>query len=146
MEEKITHTPTRCHSRAPTLRRNLMTDTIVADTREVREFIETYLAQARAATAEIEKPGLLNMVLVNPADDDVTSIYRYAIDDPSLAKRMISDAINASAAGHNVYVEGRTVCVGLTGKQRGGLNDTIALFALVVDSDAANDPAWTPNF
>jgi hypothetical protein len=62
-----------------------MTDTIVANTREVREFVETYVAQARAATAEIEKPGLLNMVLVNPADDDVTSVYRYTIRDPNLA-------------------------------------------------------------
>jgi AAA domain/RepB DNA-primase from phage plasmid len=121
-----------------------MTDTIVANTREVREFVETYVAQARAATAEIEKPGLLNMVLVNPADDDVTSVYRYTIRDPNLAERMISDAINASAAGHNVYVEGRTVRVGLIGKQRGELNDTIAVFALVVDSDNDKSKAWTP--
>jgi len=121
-----------------------MTDTIAADTREVREFVETYLAQARAATAEVEKPSLLNMVLVNPADDDVTSIYRYAIDDPNLAERMTSDALNASAAGHNVYVEGRTVRPGLNGKQRGELNDTVAVFALTVDSDSDKGKAWTP--
>jgi hypothetical protein len=121
-----------------------MTDTIVADTREVREFVETLVAQARAATAEIEKPGLLQMILVNPADDDITSVYRYAISDPNLAERMTSDAVNASAAGHNVYVEGRVVRVGLIGKKRGDLNDTIAVFALVVDSDADKGAAWTP--
>jgi AAA domain len=121
-----------------------MIDTIVADAGEVREFIETITAQARAAMAEIEKSGLLNMVLVNPADDDVTSVYRYAIDDPNLAGRMISDALNASAAGHNVYVEGRTVRAGLNGKQRGDLNDTIAVFALTVDSDSDKGKAWTP--
>src|SRR5262249_14042176 len=96
----------------------IMTGTISADTHEVREFVETYIAQARAATAEINQPGLLQMILVNPTDDDVTSVYRYALDDPRLAERMISDAVNASAGGHNVYVEGRTVRAGLNGKQR----------------------------
>ena len=67
--------------------------TVTTDTCEVREFVTTYVAQARAATAEIEQPGILNMVLVNPADDDVTSIYRYALDDPNLVENMISDAI-----------------------------------------------------
>jgi hypothetical protein len=122
-----------------------MTDTIVADGREVREFITTYIAQAKAATAEIERPGLLNMILVNPADEDsVTSVYRYAFDDPDLTERMIEEAIEASAAGHNVYVEGRTVRVGLIGKARGEFNDTIAVFALVVDSDNDKSKAWIP--
>ena len=122
-----------------------MTDTIVADTREVREFVETYIAQARAATEGIEAPGVLQVILVNPADEDsITSVYRYALDDPDLAERMTEDAIEASAAGHNVYCEGRTVRRGLNGKQRGGLNDTVAVFALVVDSDADKGKAWTP--
>src|SRR5262249_6108850 len=106
----------------------IMTGTISADTHEVREFVETYIAQAR----------------VNPTDDDVTSVYRYALDDPRLAERMISDAVNASAGGHNVYVEGRTVRAGLNGKQRGELNDTVAVFALTVDSDSDKEKAWTP--
>jgi len=114
------------------------------DTREVRDFVSTYVAQARAATADIKQPGILNMVLVNPADDDVTSIYRFAIDDPNLVENMIADAINASEAGHNVYVEGRTVRPGLNGKQRGDLNDTVAVFALTVDSDSDKGAAWTP--
>src|SRR5262245_11762219 len=114
-----------------------MTDAIVANTCEVREFIETYIAQARAATKDIEDPGVLQMILVNPADEDsITSVYRYALDDPDLTERMTEEAIDASAAGHNVYCETRTVRRGLNGKQRGGIEDTIAVFALVVDSDA----------
>src|SRR5262249_61322817 len=46
--------------------------------------------------------------------------------------------------GHNVYVEGRTVRAGLNGKQRGELNDTVAVFALTVDSDSDKEKAWTP--
>src|SRR5262249_3559826 len=119
-------------------------ESVRTDAREVREFVETYVAQARAATAEIKQPSILNMVLVNPADNDVTSIYRYALEDPSLAERMTSDAVNASRAGHNVYVEGRTVRQGFTGKERGKLEDTVALFALVVDSDADKGIGWQP--
>src|SRR5262249_13101751 len=50
----------------------------------------------------------------------------------------------ASEAGHNVYIEGRTVRRDLRGKQRGALKDTIAVFALVVDSDADKNEAWFP--
>jgi hypothetical protein len=52
--------------------------------------------------------------------------------------------VSASEAGHNVYIEGRTVRRGLGAKQRGGLKDTVAMFALVVDSDNDKGKAWTP--
>src|SRR5262249_54355178 len=52
--------------------------------------------------------------------------------------------MSASAAGHNIYIEGRTVRAGLTGKKRGELADTIAVFAIVVDSDNDKGKAWTP--
>jgi putative DNA primase/helicase len=113
------------------------------DKREVREFIETILAQARAATKDLPQPGLLQMLLVQPLDESVV-IYRYALDDSDLVQRMTSDAINASDAGHNVYVEGRTVRRGLGAKERGKLEDTVAVFALVVDSDADKGAAWSP--
>jgi hypothetical protein len=121
-----------------------MTGTITADTHEVREFVETYVAQARAATKDMREPGLLQMILVNPADDDISGVYRYALDDPKLVQRMTTEAISASEAGHNVYCEGRTVRLGLKGKQRGALKDTAAVFALTVDSDADKGAAWTP--
>ena len=66
------------------------------------------------------------------------------LDDPKLIERMTDEAIAASEAGHNVYIEGRTVRRGLSGKQRGELKDTVAVFALVVDSDADKNEAWTP--
>jgi hypothetical protein len=117
---------------------------LVPDSHEVREFVETYVAQARAATVLIDKPGVVQMILVHPSDDDVTSIYRYALDDNSLAERMTREAIEASKSGHNIYVEGRTVRGGLNGKQRGTIADTVAVFALTVDSDADKGAAWTP--
>ena len=114
------------------------------DKREIREFIETVAAQARAATRHIKQPGLLQMLLVQPLDESVVP-YRYALDDSELVERMTREALSASKAGHNVYIEGRTVRPGLNGKQRGGLADTVAVFALVVDSDADKGAAWTPN-
>src|SRR5262249_52470549 len=113
------------------------------DSREVREFLTTIVAQARAATKDLQEPGLLQMFRIHPLDESVVP-YRYALDDPDLVERMITDAITDSEAGHNVYIEGRTVRRGLTGKQRGGLADTVAVFALVVDSDADKGKAWTP--
>jgi hypothetical protein len=115
------------------------------DAREVREFVETYIAQARAATKQIERPGVLQMILVHPNDDDVTSIYRYALDDDRLAQRMTDDAIKASKSGLNCYIEARTVRRGLKSRQRGGYDDTVAVFSLVVDSDADKGAAWTPS-
>jgi hypothetical protein len=121
-----------------------MTGTITAETDEVREFVETYVAQARAATKGMREPGFLQMILVHPAADDISGVYRYALDDPKLVQRMTTEAISASEAGHNVYCEGRTVRPGLRGKQRGTLNDTAAVFALTVDSDADKGTAWSP--
>jgi hypothetical protein len=117
---------------------------LAPDGQQVREFVETYVAQARAATTRIAKPGIVQMILVHPNDDNVTSIYRYALDDNSLAERMTREAIEASKSGHNIYVEGRTVRGGLNGKQRGTITDTVAVFALTVDSDADKGAAWTP--
>jgi DNA-binding MarR family transcriptional regulator len=114
------------------------------DSREVREFIETIVAQARAATKYLDDPGILQMVLVHPNTEGVGVIYRYAFDDPELGERMTREAVSASEAGHNVYVEARTVRRGLGAKQRGGLADTIAVFALVVDSDADKGAGWSP--
>jgi hypothetical protein len=120
------------------------TSGVVANTREVREFIETIIAQARAATEHLKQPGLLQMMLIHPLDDNNVVLYRYKLDDVDLAERMTREAMSASAAGHNIYIEGRTVCPGLTGKKRGELADTVAVFAIVVDSDNDKGKGWTP--
>src|SRR5262245_28439876 len=110
---------------------------------EVREFITIIVAQARAATEHLREPGLLQMSRLHPDDTredgdagDAIVPSRYSLKDPDIVEQMIADAINDSEAGHNVYIEPRTVRAGLAGKKRGTVEDTIAVFALVADSDA----------
>jgi len=114
------------------------------DSREVREFLTTIIAQARAATKHLKQPGLLQMMLIHPLDDRNVTLYRYKLDDADLVERMTREALSASAAGHNIYIEGRTVRPGLRGNKRGDLADTIAVFAIVVDSDNDKGKGWTP--
>src|SRR5262252_3862782 len=112
--------------------------------REVREFIITLADQAKAATKHLSDPGVWQMILVHPNTEGVGTIYRYKLSDPELVERMTREAVSASEAGHNVYIEGRTVRRGLGPKQRGKLEDTVAVFALVVDSDNDKGKAWPP--
>jgi hypothetical protein len=114
------------------------------DAREVREFIATIVAQARAATKHLSDPGILQITLIHPLSEKVETIYRYELNDLDLVERMTGEAVSASKAGHNVYIEARTVRRGLDAKKRGEASDTVAVFALVVDSDADKDEAWTP--
>ena len=113
------------------------------DRSEVRKFLKIIIEQARTATKHLKDPGLLQISLLHPSSEEMVP-YRFALDDPKLIERMTDEAIAASEAGHNVYIEGRTVRRGLSGKQRGELKDSVAVFALVVDSDADKNEAWTP--
>jgi hypothetical protein len=117
---------------------------VVSDNREVRKMIEIIVAQARAATKHLKEPGLLQVSLLHPLSEEMVP-YRYALDNPKLVEQMTREIISASEAGHNTYIEARTVRRGLLGKQRGEATDTVAVFALVVDSDADKNEAWTPN-
>jgi hypothetical protein len=106
----------------------------------VREFLITVAAQARAALAGIDKPGLLQLSRLHPTSENLVP-SRFV---PSDVERMIEAAITDCEAGHNVYLEGRTVREGLRGSERGKLADTAAVFALVVDSDADKQMGWNP--
>jgi len=117
---------------------------VVPDSHEVRKFIEIIVAQAKAATKHLKEPGLLQVSLLHPLSEDLVP-YRYALDNPKLVEQMTREIVSASEAGHNVYIEARTVRRGLRGKKRGEAEDTVAVFALVVDSDADKGEAWTPN-
>jgi hypothetical protein len=120
---------------------------VVTNTHVVREFFEILAEQMRAAIKDLSNPGQWQMILVDPTSDDesnVSGIYRYRLDDPDLVERMTSDAVNASESGHNVYIEARTVRWDVRGKLRGTIEDTVAVGALVVDSDADKGKAWTP--
>ena len=110
-------------------------------TNTVREFMHIIVAQAKAALNGIEKPGLLQMSRLHPIDEKLVP-NRYTIDD---VERMIGDACSPiSRAGHNVYLEGRTIRADAArGNARGTLADTAAVFALVVDFDADKGMGWT---
>ena len=49
---------------------------------------------------------------------------------------MVKTALDDATAGHNVYIEARTVRNDLSGNKRGELEDTVWVFGLVVDTDA----------
>jgi Virulence-associated protein E-like domain/RepB DNA-primase N-terminal domain len=106
----------------------------------VREFLTTITAQAKAALNGAQSPGYLQMSRLHPTSENLVP-YRYRLDD---VEPMIKTAIEDSKCGHNVYFEGRLVRPGLRGKQRGKLEDTAAVFALVIDSDADKGMGWNP--
>jgi len=122
------------------------TNVVVTNTREVREFIATITAQARAATKDIKAPGVLQIIRVHPLakDHNDVVVYRYKLDDVQLVERMTKDAVDMSNTGHNVYIETRLVRPGLKAWQRGTKEDTVAVFALATDSDADTGKAWMP--
>jgi RepB DNA-primase from phage plasmid len=102
------------------------------DEATVRKFIEIISAQAARAIADVEHPGVLQMSRIHPIDEKQVVPTRFAIGD---AERMIKAAVGDAAAGHNVYLEGRTVRADLKGSKRGSISDTEYVFALVIDSD-----------
>jgi hypothetical protein len=106
----------------------------------VREFLQIISDQARAATAGFERPGLLQMSRLHPTSEQLVP-SRYRIGD---IEHMVAAAISDSEAGHNVYIEGRTVREDLRGSVRGTLEDTRAVFAIVIDSDADKGMGWQP--
>src|SRR5262245_37262772 len=113
---------------------------LTPDPRAVRECIQAIVAQAKAALAGNTTPGLLQLSRLHPTSKTIVP-SRYALDD---IERMISAAIADCEAGHNVYIEGRLVLASLRGSERGTLEETVAVFALVVDSDADKGMGWTP--
>jgi hypothetical protein len=102
------------------------------DEATVRQFVQMHHHYAESAINSGADPGLLQLVRIHP-DDESISVSRFALGN---IERMAADAIAAANAGHNVYVEGRTVRKELRGNKRGGLEDTLWVFALVADCDA----------
>jgi RepB DNA-primase from phage plasmid len=120
--------------------------TAQVDEGTVRQFLQMHHHYAASAINSGTDPGLLQLVRIHP-DDESISVSRYVLGDTD---RMAADAIAAANAGHNVYVEGRTVRKELRGNKRGGLEDTLWVFALVADCDAdkgkAGNITITPTF
>jgi len=106
----------------------------------VREFLQIISDQARAATEGLNPPGVLQMSRLHPMSENLVPT-RFTIGD---VEPMTKLAVTDSNAGHNVYIEGRTVREDLRGPARGKLEDTAAVFAIVIDSDADKKMGWIP--
>ena len=106
------------------------------DEATVRQFIELISEHAKEAINGAGQPGFLQLCRINPLDDKSVVPSRFEIGD---VEHMVQTATGDAAAGHNVYIEARTVREGLRGNKRGRLEDTAWVFGLVADCDADKD-------
>ena len=106
------------------------------DEATVRQFIELINEHVKGAINGTGQPGVLQLCRINPLDDKSVVPSRFEIGDVEL---MVETAVGDATAGHNVYLEARTVREGLRGNKRGGLEDTAWVFGLVADCDADKD-------
>ena len=107
--------------------------TTQVDEATVRQFIELINEHVKGAINGAGQPGVLQLCRINPLDDKSIVPSRFQIGD---VEHMVQTATGDAAAGHNVYIEARTVRDGLRGNKRGGLEDTAWVFGLVADCDA----------
>jgi hypothetical protein len=110
---------------------NATADLAFIDRATVRQFFAIIHDQARHAVNGLDRPGVLQLSRVSPLNaTDFKRCGRYHIGD---IDSMVDDACQEAESGFNVFVEGRTVRRDTKG--RGRLDDTVAVFALVVESD-----------
>jgi hypothetical protein len=102
------------------------------DEATVRQFIEIIAAHARQAINGAGPPGVLQLSRLNPLDTNPIP-SRFTLDD---IENMVKTAVGDALAGHNAYIEARTVREDLRGNRRGEIGDTAWVFGLVVDADA----------
>lgn len=118
-----------------------MTDhNTTVDKDQIQNFLTKVSEHARHAFRGIENPGVLQLSQLHPTSDRLGVLGRFRLDD---VKGMTDAAYDAAQAGHNIYIEPRTVRNDLSNKERGGSNDTRGVFALVVDADAYKGKAVT---
>src|SRR5262249_45498179 len=102
------------------------------DEATVRQFIEIISAHARAVINGAGPPGVLQLSRLNPLDTNPVP-SRFTLDD---SENMVKTAVSDALAGHNAYIEARTVRADLRGNLRGTIEDTAWVFGLVADCDA----------
>jgi RepB DNA-primase N-terminal domain len=105
----------------------------IVDTDTVRRFLEIVSGHAAKVINGTNPTGVLQLCRISPSNGKDVVPSRFNLDD---LEAMVKVAIDDATAGHNVYIETRTVNASLSGKKRGELNDTTLVFGLVVDSDA----------
>jgi hypothetical protein len=98
----------------------------------VRQFIEIISEHVKLAINGAGSPGVLQLCRISPIDESVVP-SRFLPDD---IEHMVQTATGDAVAGHNVYIEARTVRADLRGNQRGTIEDTAWVFGLVADCDA----------
>jgi hypothetical protein len=103
------------------------------DVLTLRRFIEIINNHAAQTIDGADRPGMLQLCRINPLDEKSVVPTRFNIGD---VEAMVKVAIDDASAGHNVYIEARTVDKALRGSKRGGIGDTAWVFGLVCDSDA----------
>ena len=106
--------------------------TAQVDEATVRQFIAIISAHARQVINGAGPSGVLQLCRLNPIDEKVVP-SRFTLDD---IENMVKTAVADALAGHNAYIEARTVRADLRGSQRGGVEDTAWVFGLVADCDA----------
>jgi hypothetical protein len=110
-----------------------MSGQVQVDAATVRQFIKIISTHAAQIINGADRTGVLQLCRINPLDETSVVPSRFGIDD---VEEMVKTAIDDANAGHNVYIEPRTVRSELRGKQRGTLEETVWVFGFVVDSDA----------
>ena len=112
----------------------------VTNPEHIERFLQTLLAHAARALHGLDDLGFIQISRLHQTKERLIPT-RYKTSE---AAAMIEQAISDSDRGFNVYVEARTVRGDLGLRRRGELQDTVAVFALVIDSDADKDLAWQP--
>jgi len=106
--------------------------TAQVDEATVRQFIEIISAHARQVINGAGPQGVLQLSRLNPLDHSPIP-SRFTLDD---IENMVRTAVADALAGHNAYIEARTVRADLRGNKRGEIEDTAWVFGLVADCDA----------
>lgn len=106
--------------------------TVQLDIDTVRAFVAEIHEHAARACRHLDRPGLLQLSKIGP-DEKLSVAGRFRIGD---VDGMADLALAHAEAGSNVFVEPRTVREDIEPRKRGDLEDSRAVFALVVDRDA----------
>jgi hypothetical protein len=110
------------------------------DAPTVRRFLEIICAHVAQTVNGADRPGVVELCRINPMDERSVVPSRFAVGD---VEAMIKLAVGDADAGHNVYIEARTVDPALRGTKRGGIDNTAWVFGFVCDSDADKGRAGT---
>jgi hypothetical protein len=104
----------------------------------VHEFLEAFSTLAIKSLNGHPAPGVLQLSRL-PQRGKRIVISRYRLDE---VDSMVSATMAACESRQNAFIEGRLVS--FSADKRGKFEDTICVFALVIDSDADKGMAWSP--